>query len=59
LTQPDGSGTTTDTRDPRSRLTGITGPSLTASFAYDGFGRRAAKTLDDVTTAFRYDGLDV
>ena len=59
MTQTDGSGTSTETWDPRNRLTGITGPSLTASFAYDGFGRRVTKTIDDVTTGFRYDGLDV
>jgi len=59
LTQTSPSGTITSTWDSRNRLTGITGPSLTASFAYDAFGRRATKTIGDVTTAFRYDGLDV
>jgi RHS repeat-associated protein len=37
----------------------MTGPSVTASFAYDGLGRRAQKTVNSLVTQFLYDGLDV
>jgi YD repeat-containing protein len=43
LTQTDPSGTLTYTWDARNRLTALTGPSLIASFAYDGLGRRAQR----------------
>jgi RHS repeat-associated protein len=59
LTRTDPSGTLTYTWDARNRLTGLSGPSLSASFAYDGLGRRAQKTVNSTTTVFRCDGLDV
>jgi len=59
LTQVDSSGTIIYTWDARNRLVAISGPSLSASFAYDGLGRRAVRTVDSTTTSFRYDGLDV
>jgi uncharacterized protein RhaS with RHS repeats len=59
LTQTDPSGTITYTWDARNRLTGMSGPSFSASFAYDGLGRRAQKTINSVLTQFQYDGLDV
>jgi RHS repeat-associated protein len=59
LTQTDPSGTLAYTWDARNRLTGLSGGSASASFGYDAFGRRAQKTIDSVTTAFRYDGLDI
>ncbi len=36
----------------------LSGPSPSGSFAYDGLGRRAQKTVNSVLTQFRYDGLD-
>jgi RHS repeat-associated protein len=39
-------------------LVSLAGPSLTASFASDGLGRRAQKTVNSVLTQFQYDGLD-
>jgi RHS repeat-associated protein len=50
--------TTTYTRNARNQLTGISGPSLTASFTYDSFGRRTGKTINGTTTNFLYDGLN-
>ena len=58
LTQTDPSGTITSTWDARHRLTALTGPGLAASFAYDGLGRRAQKTVNGVPTDVVYDGLD-
>jgi YD repeat-containing protein len=58
LTATDPSGTITYTWDARNRLTGLSRASLSASFAYDGLGRRALKTLGSTTTTFRYDGSD-
>jgi RHS repeat-associated protein len=57
-TLADGSGTTTYTWNPRDQLTGLSGPSLTASFGYDALGRRATKTVNAVQTDFLYDGLN-
>jgi hypothetical protein len=58
LTRTDPSGTLTYTWDARNWLIGRSGPSVNASFACDGVGRRAQKTVNSATTAFRYDGLD-
>lgn len=52
-----GDGTNTYSWDARNHLTAIAGP-VDASFVYDAFGRRAAKTLSGVTTEFLYDGLN-
>ncbi len=51
-------GTNTYTWNARNQLTAISG-GLTASFAYDGLGRRATKTINSTTTGFWYDGDDV
>jgi RHS repeat-associated protein len=52
----DGSKTLTwDTRDQLSALSGA----ATAIFQYDGFGRRAAKTINGINTGFVYDGLNL
>jgi RHS repeat-associated protein len=51
-------GTNTYTWDARNRLTAISG-GLTASFIYDGLGRRKSKTIAGTTTGFWYDGNDV
>ncbi|MGB2715553.1 MAG: RHS repeat-associated core domain-containing protein, partial [Vicinamibacterales bacterium] len=50
-------GTRTYTWNARNELTAISGP-VSASFAYDGFGRRRAKTVSGMTTQFLYDGLN-
>jgi RHS repeat-associated protein len=50
-------GTSTYTWDVRNRLAAITGPS-TASFVYDGAGRRRTKTINGSSTSFLYDGLN-
>jgi hypothetical protein len=41
----------------RNQLTGLSG-GATASFQYDGIGRRRAKTVESLTTNF-YDGLNL
>jgi RHS repeat-associated protein len=51
-------GTNTYTWDARNRLTGISG-GVTATFTYDGLGRRKTKTIGGTTTGFWYDGHDV
>ena len=38
--------------DAENRLISVTGPSLTASFVYDGDGRRVKSTMNGVTTSF-------
>ncbi len=52
-----GDGTNTYTWDARNHLTAISGGS-TASFTYDGFGRRVKKVIGGTTTQFLYDGLN-
>jgi len=49
-------GTNTYTWDARNHLTAISGGS-TASFVYDGFGRRVKKVIGSTTTQFLYDEL--
>jgi len=43
------------TWDARNRLTNLSGP-VAASFQYDAFGRRVAKTISGSTTNYLYDG---
>jgi RHS repeat-associated protein len=50
-------GTKTYTWNARNELTGISG-GVSASFAYDGFGRRRSKTVSGTTTQFLYDRLN-
>ena len=45
------------TWNARDQLASLTGP-VNGSFAYDGFGRRRAKTIGGTTTQFLYDGLN-
>jgi RHS repeat-associated protein len=52
-----GDGTSTYSWDSRGQLSEITG-AVSASFAYDGLGRRAQKTVGGVTTGFLYDGTN-
>ncbi len=52
-------GTNSYTWDARSRLTQINRKHTTvASFVYDPFGRRMAKTVSGLTTDYLYDGLN-
>jgi RHS repeat-associated protein len=57
-TLTDGSGTTSYTWNARNQLTGLSGPGLTATFGYDGLGRRWTKTINAARTDFLYDGLN-
>jgi hypothetical protein len=52
-----GGGTHTYTWDARNRLVGISG-GVSASFQYDAFGRRVAKTIGAATTNYLYDGVN-
>ena len=52
-----GDGTNTYTIDARNHRTAISG-GATASFVYDGFGRRMKKTIGSSVTQFLYDGLN-
>lgn len=58
LSVTDPSGTTNYTWNARNQLTDINGPAVTASFVYDGLGRRQQKTIDGNSTEFLYDGLN-
>ncbi len=49
-------GTNTYTWNARNQLVAINGAGLTASFGYDGLGRRQTKTINSTTTDFLYDG---
>jgi RHS repeat-associated protein len=54
----DGTGTTLYSWNSRNQMAGLSGPSTTASFVYDGFGRRQAKTINSALTGFLYDGVN-
>ena len=54
----DSNGTTLYSWNARNQLVGISGPSVNASFVYDGAGRREAKVINGTTTEFLYDGLN-
>lgn len=51
-------GSTTHTWNARDQLVGLSG-GISASFAYDGFGRRRSKTVSGTSTNFLYDGLNL
>ncbi len=53
-----GDGTSTYTWNARNQLASISGATA-ASFAYDGIGRRRAKTVNSTTTQFLYDGASL
>lgn len=59
VTLTDPSGTTMYTWNSREQLTNISGPGLTASFQYDGVGRRKQKAINGTVTNFLYDKLNV
>lgn len=52
-----GDGTNTYTWDARNQLASMSGPGLTASFNYDGIGRRIKKTVNGSITEYLYDGV--
>ncbi len=54
----DASGTTLYSWNARNQLTGIGGPSVSASFVYDGSGRREQKTVTGSLTEFLFDGVN-
>jgi RHS repeat-associated protein len=51
----DGSGTTNYTFNDLNQLTGISGPSVSAAFTYDPFGRAATQTVNGTFTSFLTD----
>ncbi|HKY23088.1 MAG TPA: kelch repeat-containing protein [Vicinamibacterales bacterium] len=51
-------GSTTYTWNARNQLTGVSGGS-SATFLYDGMGRRQSKTVEGTTTTVLYDGLNI
>jgi RHS repeat-associated protein len=54
----DSNGTTLYSWNARNQLVGISGPTVNASFLYDGMGRREAKTVNGSVTEFLYDGIN-
>ena len=52
-----GNGTNTYVWNARNQLDSISG-AVTASFIYDGLGRRKSKTIGSTQTGFLYDGLN-
>jgi RHS repeat-associated protein len=54
----DATGTTLYTWSARNQLIGISGPSVNASFVYDGLGRREKKTINGSLTEFLFDGVN-
>jgi RHS repeat-associated protein len=59
VTATDAMATRTLTWDSRGRLVGISRGGLSVSFKYDGFSRRARKTLEGQTTSYQYDGANI
>lgn len=55
----DSNGTTLYSWNARNQLVGISGPTVNASFVYDGLGRREAKTINGNLTEFLYDDLNI
>ena len=55
----DSNGTTLYSWNVRNQLVGISGPGVSASFVYDGLGRRQKKTIDTNLTEFLYDGINL
>jgi RHS repeat-associated protein len=55
----DSSGTTTYTWNARNQLTSISGPGVSASFVYDGLGRREKKTINSSLTENLFDGVNL
>jgi len=58
-TVTEGGQTTTYTWNTRDQLTSLSGPAVTASFAYNALNRRSQKTIGGTTTTFQYDAADI
>jgi RHS repeat-associated protein len=54
----DASGTTLYTWNARNQLTAMSGPAVSATFVYDGLGRREKKTVNGNLTEFLFDGVN-
>src|SRR5438132_13957856 len=54
----DSNGTTLYQWNARNQLMAINGPTATASFVYDGAGRRQKKTINGNLTEFLYDRMN-
>ena len=54
----DSNGATLYSWNARNQLVGISGPTVNASFVYDGIGRREKKTINGSLTEFLYDALN-
>lgn len=54
----DSNGTTIYSWNARNQLVRISGPNVSASFLYDGVGRREKKTINNNLTEFLYDGVN-
>ncbi len=54
-----GEGSASYSWNDRGELAGVSEGSHSWSFAYDPFGRRAAKTVDGTETSYLYDGANV
>jgi RHS repeat-associated protein len=54
----DSNGTTLYSWNAKNQLVGISGPSVNASFVYDGVGRREKKTINGSLTEFLYDEVN-
>ena len=54
----DASGTVLYSWNARNQLVGISGPTVSANFVYDGIGRREKKTINGSLTEFLYDGVN-
>ena len=52
-----GDGTNTYNWEARNHLSSMSGPGLSASFLYDGIGRRIKKTVNGSATEYLYDGV--
>lgn len=52
-------GSNTYTWNARSQLSSLSGPSLSATFQYDGVGNRTGKTVNSTATNYLYDVADV
>ncbi len=55
----DSAGATSFTWDARNRLTGLNGPGLSGTFAYDGVGRRVQKVVNSQQSQFQYDLVNI
>jgi len=56
LTNTGSSGTINYTWNTRNQLTGVSGPGISAIYAYDGLGRLQSATVNGSLTEFLYDG---